>query len=498
MRQTLANRLVFVTSAIAVLGVLNSLSAYVFTLSVARSFRAVVRDNLTSIKAAEELEISLLEQGGLLSTYILSEGDPSWLDRRREAEPHFDHWLPRARASAHTPRENEILDGLEQVAATYRAKRTKAVLEFNRGQRNEAVSTLLHEVWPAYDRAYRLCEDFIAANEAYVEGSIRRTERYVSIALWCVLVGSLGSASFAVALLWLLVRRVIVPLRRMIADARLLVNDDSGETAEPVTDELRSVGSFVRALMADVAATRSTLADSRSRMLHAEKLASVGRLAASVAHEMRNPLSSMKLWLYSIRKTTRDQPTLDRKLRILSDEVDRLDGIVRNFLEFSRPANVKLQPHCIHEVLDKTLEIMQSWLEAKNIHVSLRFGADLPRVLADSEQLKQVFGNLLHNAAEAMPEGGTISISTNQETNAEGASIVVVRIKDTGHGIPDDVRGRLFEPFFTTKDEGTGLGLCIAAGVMARHGGQLVLESSTADGTTFAVRLPKLAESGDE
>ena len=107
MRQTLANRLVFVTSAIAVLGVLNSLSAYVFTLSVARSFRAVVRDNLTSIKAAEELEIALLEQGGLLSTYILSEGDPSWLDRRREAEPHFDHWLPRVCASAHTKRERD-------------------------------------------------------------------------------------------------------------------------------------------------------------------------------------------------------------------------------------------------------------------------------------------------------------------------------------------------------------------------------------------------------
>ncbi|MBM4093356.1 MAG: hypothetical protein FJ276_28690, partial [Planctomycetes bacterium] len=228
MRQTLTNTLVFVTSGIAVLALLNSLSAYFFALSVTRSFREVVRDNLTSIKAAEELEIALLEQGGLVSAYILSEGDPSWLERRRKAESHFDHWLPRARTSAHTPGESETLDRLEEVAAAYRAKRTKAVHEFDRGQRSEAVSTLLHEVWPDYDRAFQLCEDFIAANEVSVERSISRAERYLGIATWCALVGSLGTASLATALLWMLIRRVITPLRRMIADARLLLNNESG------------------------------------------------------------------------------------------------------------------------------------------------------------------------------------------------------------------------------------------------------------------------------
>ena len=123
-------------------------------------------------------------------------------------------------------------------------------------------------------------------------------------------------------LLWLLIRGVLIPLRRMVADARRLVGSDPGAAAEPVDDELRSVGVYFRALMADVAATRTTLAESRNRMLNAEKLASVGKLAASVAHEMRNPLSSMKMWLYSIRKTAGDEPALDRKLGILSDEID--------------------------------------------------------------------------------------------------------------------------------------------------------------------------------
>jgi signal transduction histidine kinase len=118
--------------------------------------------------------------------------------------------------------------------------------------------------------------------------------------------------------------------------------------------------------------------------------------------------------------------------------------------------------------------------------------------MADSEQLKQVFVNLLDNAAEAMPGGGEITIWSVAETDANRSASVVVRIQDSGHGIPDDVRSRLFEPFFTTKEQGTGLGLCIAANIMAEHRGQLVLEPPTAGGSTFAVRLPIAAEKTDE
>jgi len=291
-------------------------------------------------------------------------------------------------------------------------------------------------------------------------------------------------------LLWLLIRGVLIPIRRMVADADLFAGGDTGTVTEPEGDELRLVGRHFRALMTDVAKTRLTLAESRSRLLSAERLASVGKLAASVAHEMRNPLSSMKMWLYSIRKTTSSDPALDRKLGILSEEINRLESIVRNFLEFSRPPAVKLQPCSVLQVMEKTLEIVHPWLDTKNIRVLQDHAHDLPQVRADPEQLKQVFANLLDNAAAAMPGGGEISISSSAEADGAGCPWIAVRIRDTGPGIPDDVRARMFEPFFTTKDDGTGLGLCIAANIMVRHGGQLILESSTSRGTTFAVRVP--------
>ena len=181
---------------------------------------------------------------------------------------------------------------------------------------------------------------------------------------------------------------------------------------------------------------------------------------------------------------------MDRKFQIRSDEINRLERIVRNVLEFSRPPTLTLQPCSVVDVIGRVLEIATPALEAGNIRVAQSHASELPKVMADSEQLTQVFANLLGNAAEAMPGGGEISISSTAEADDRGSSGVVVRIRDQGQGVPEDVRVRLFEPFFTTKDEGTGLGLCIAANIMARHGGQLVLESSTPRGATFAVRIP--------
>ena len=482
------------------LGLLNGLTTLGFTRSVANCLRSAVSEDFPSVKAAEELGIALSDQRGLVSVYIIDEGNPSWLERLRRAEADFDTWLSCARASAYTSGENKILDELEKVYAEYGAKRKKSLLQFDRGERNEAVATLLHEVWPAYDKADHSCKDFIAVNERHVEAAAKRAEEYIAFAAWGVSIGSLGTAGLAVLLLWLVIQGVLIPLRRMLADARVIVDDPSGTAAKPkpADDELRLVGIYFRALMAKVADTRTTLAEARNRMLNAEKLASLGKLAASVAHEMRNPLSSMKMWLYSIRKAAGTEPTLDHKYQILSDEITRLENIVRNVLEFSRPPVLRLQPRCILQVIEKTLDLVRPWLETSNIRVVEHHLAGLPDVLADSEQLKQVLANLLNNAAEAMPEGGEIEISCTVEVDANGSSNVVVRIQDTGHGIPNDAQSRLFEPFFTTKDEGTGLGLCIAANIMARHGGRILLESSTSGGTTFAVWIPIAGERSDE
>lgn len=497
MHTNLATKFTVLAFSIAVLGFLNGLAALAFTRLTANSMRSAVIESIPRVRAAQELDAALLDQKGLVSAYIFPDGTPQLLELSRKAEAEFADRLPRAKTAVHTAEERAALDAIETAFAGFTIERNKAILQFNQGQRKEAVFTLVHEVWPAYDDADKLCAKLVQSNEAYVATSVKRAEGYVAIASWGVLIGSLGTALLAAFLAWQIVRRFIVPLRQMVTEARHVVGHDSAAASDLADDEIRSIGVYFRALMADVAEQRTTLEENRSRLLNMDKLASLGKLAASVAHEMRNPLSSMKMWLYSIRKAAGTEPSLDRKYQILSDEITRLENIVRNVLEFSKPFTLKLQPRCIIDVIDKTLEAVRPGLETKNIRLVQQHLAAVPQVMADADQLKQVFVILLDNAAAAMPEGGQLTISWTTEADRLQAANVVVRIRDTGVGIPEDVQSRLFEPFFTTKEEGTGLGLCIAANIMARHGGKLILESSTANGSTFAVRLPIAAENRD-
>lgn len=492
MRLTLGTKLVLAMSAIAALAIGTAVATLVFMHATVTALRSTA-ESLPVLKAAEEVQIALSDQKGLVAMYVLSEGNRPWLEKLSASKTAFDEWMAEARGSALTPDESQILDEIEVYFSDYDARREKAIVQFDRGQPKESVSTIADEVWPAYDRVYDGCEKLIDAADNRIRVATARAQKFSAVATWSVPLGSAIVAGLSVALMWLLVQRVFLPLRRMVTYVGLTVECAPDSSPALLDDEIRSVGSYFRALMADAAETRSALAESRSRLWNAEKLAAVGKLAASVAHEMRNPLSSMKMWLYSIRKTAAD-PALDHKYQILSDEINRLEGIVRNVLEFSRPPSPKPEPRCIRQVIDQTLEIVRPWLESKRIQVVQDHETGLPQVLADPEQLKQVFVNLLDNAAEAMPGGGEITISTARQRDAHGAPAVTVRVQDTGPGIPEEVQSRLFEPFFTTKDDGTGLGLCIAANILAAQAGQLTLESSSPGGTTFALRLPIAAE----
>jgi signal transduction histidine kinase len=256
-------------------------------------------------------------------------------------------------------------------------------------------------------------------------------------------------------------------------------------------NELRAVRDHLRFLMSNVTTARSDLEHSRSELTHAEeRLASVGKLAACVAHEIRNPLCAITLGLHSLREIVGTNPDAQLNFEIVSEEIARLDNIIKHFLEFSRPPRLRIQQQDVSTLLDKTLSLVRLPMTEKTIRLVCEQSATLPPILADAEQLKQVLINILKNATEATPEGGEVRLTTSEETAADGRAVVVIRIQDTGPGIPADVRERIFEPFFTTKQTGTGLGLCIAARVMAQHGGQLAVESSSDQGTVFAARIP--------
>jgi len=330
----------------------------------------------------------------------------------------------------------------------------------------------------------------MAANERYLDTSIDAGARRIRSATWLAAVFVTVTIAIGMGLVWLFFRGVVLPLRNITAEGRGAAGSTTSEAVGTQEDELQVVGVYLRALMSDVSSGRAVVEQTRRRLMSAEKLASVGKLAASVAHELRNPLTAIKMWLFSIQKTIGPDQELDRKFGTISEEIARMENVLRNFLEFSRPPALKLQPHDASVLLDSAMELIGHHIEGRNIRIIRQDTRPLPRVRADADQLKQVFINLLDNAAEVMADGGEIHLSAAVEGDAEGRTMVVVRIRDTGPGMPEDVRQRVFEPFYTTKEEGTGLGLCIAARIMARHGGRLVLESSTPQGTEFSVRMP--------
>lgn len=488
MRLPLATRI----SAIIIGVLLVAITSTAITIGSAFQFQemlnTVVKDNLESVQAAEELEIALLGQRGQVAFYILDDGNPKWLEELEEHRLDFADWRARAEAAARSDDERRILDELDVKQQAYMEKRREVIALYNAGRIEEAKRVLLNEKADLHKHSYQLCEDFLKVNAELVQGTSARINRQVGRST--VLVTALGVVTVGLSgtLLWLFFHGVIFPLRRMVEDARAAASRPPSENEDEAGDELRILGQSIRALATDVALTRSDLEQSRTQLASMDKLAAVGKLAASVAHEIRNPLTAMKMWLYSLRRATGPHPELQDKLRVIAEEIGRLENIVHYFLEFARPPQLKLAPCNVGRVLDETLQLLTHRLQEQRIQI-VGQQTQLPDVLLDREQLKQVFLNVINNALDVMPEGGQLEITT-LETELRECRMQKVLIGDTGPGMPADVQARVFEPFFTTKPQGTGLGNCIAAAIMTRHGGTLRLERSDERGTYWSLWLP--------
>ncbi|HET6439622.1 MAG TPA: ATP-binding protein [Anaeromyxobacter sp.] len=236
------------------------------------------------------------------------------------------------------------------------------------------------------------------------------------------------------------------------------------------------------------------------QMKERDRLAALGEMSAGLAHEIRNPLAAIKGAIQYLDPGK--LPEDDREfLEIMVDEVNRLNTVVTQFLDYSRPLRPAMAPTDVNEVLTRTFKLLQAQVPAQ-VTVSLELADWVPRVQADAEQLKQVFLNLALNAFQAMPRGGKLTVSSYTVRDElsfwrEGGrrnDLVEVRFRDTGPGIPDDARESIFVPFYTTKEKGTGLGLAICQRIIKAHQGTIAVHSSPGDGAEFVIALPGLRE----
>lgn len=249
-----------------------------------------------------------------------------------------------------------------------------------------------------------------------------------------------------------------------------------------------------------IAPLRTNLTESRAIIERQEKLASLGVFATGIAHEIRNPLTAIKVRLFSLKASHRPGTSDHEDLEVIENEIDRLERIVRDFLQFARPAEPNLQKMSAATLLRDAACLLSSDLAKRSVTLKLNLDNE-EAVRVDADKMKQVLINFIQNAADSMEAGGTITLRTRldkQTLHGHSIPVVVLDIADTGSGIPPEIQKRLFDPFFTTKESGTGLGLCIAARIVEKHGGVVDYQTQLNRGTTFSIVLPLASNDENE
>jgi signal transduction histidine kinase len=205
---------------------------------------------------------------------------------------------------------------------------------------------------------------------------------------------------------------------------------------------------------------------------------------------VRNPLTSVKMRLFSLQRSLDLDDVQSEDFDVISEEIRHIDTILSNFLEFSRRPKLKPQPTEIRSIITQALQLMKHRLESYGITITTDIGQNLSRLMLDQDQMKEVLINLLENACDAMNSGGTISISAKQGVVDPLGHVIVLTIADNGPGMSAELRDKIFQPFFSSKEEGTGLGLSIAKRIIEDHGGWISVTSKPDKGTSFTITLP--------
>jgi two-component system NtrC family sensor kinase len=346
--------------------------------------------------------------------------------------------------------------------------------------------------------------------------SLAKTDAQLAASTRSMLVYTAGAMLIVALLSWIFVWRVVgEPIKALKSGTERLSQGDLGyqlqvQSHDEVGDLANSFNGMslqLRSANEEIVAWARTLEDrvdqktrelkrAHDHMLHVEKMASIGKMAAVVAHEINNPLSGILTYAKLLRKwLDRGETEGDKHeeamqcLELIAVESRRCGDLVKNLLTFSRTAPMNVETTDLNAVMDRSVRLVQHQLELNGVQLQIDLANDLPRVQCDPAQIEQVVLALVMNAIDAMPRGGNLWLRTRMN---ESRDEVEIQVRDDGIGIPADILPQLFEPFLTTKESGhgVGLGLAISRGIIERHNGHIEVQSEAGKGTTFTITLP--------
>jgi len=450
---------------------------------------ALERDTLEALgqrlarsRTYAEVENAMFNQTQVVWRYV--GGDRAAKQEFPLSEQVVDYWLDRWTAGL-PPDELQHTQGVRELEGNIRAVAERVFRLYDAGQpaaasrlaRRELVERLQPALAEANREIYRQAREFSVQRAFAQVADIVERERRV---LWSVIFLALVAGLVAS---WLISRSLARPLHELRHAMAVVGGGDLDHVI--ASDSRDEIGDLARAF----ARMTENLRESRTRLVQSEKLASIGQMAAAVAHGLRNPLASLRAAAQLARHRV-DSPAARDQLDAIVEQVDRLDLRIAHLLEFSRPAPFHPLRESVRALVDDALAGFAERLRERRIAVAVGAPATLPDVSVDPMRLEQALSEVVANALDAMPDGGRLTFEVRPAAGAAGTGGVAIEIADSGRGIPAEIVSAVCEPFFTTRPEGTGLGLAIAKRYVEEAGGRLTIASVLGRGTTVTLWLP--------
>jgi signal transduction histidine kinase len=476
-----------------------------------------IRSNVLERRALEALGTSLGRNRTYaeLETAMFNQSEVIWRhltgfdpQARREFELSgqvVQYWFERWQTEL-GPGRDQLTESVLEIQRQFTAVGDSIIHLTDSGQREQAYKLATVEIrsrlQPALTALNR--QIYRRTRESSVQAAFGRVEQVVDSERQILVVIVSATLVLGLTLAWAMARSLVRPindLRRAMAvvgagdldhPVHATGHDEIGDLARSfagMTESLRQSRAELIRLNGELAAKVAQLEQAQSQLVQSEKLASIGEMAAAVAHGLRNPLSSLRASAQLVLQHPRS-PAADEQLQAILAEVDRLDRRISHLLTFSRPAAFRPGLERVEALVQAVLPAFAERLRQQEVSLVLELDPNLPEIRVDPMKLEQALVELIGNALDAMPDGGRLTLSTSAADGPEGQAGVVFAIADSGRGIPPETLREVGQPFFTTRPEGTGLGLATARRFIEQHGGRLDLESRVGVGTTVRIWLP--------
>lgn len=472
---------------------------------IEQSHQRVLDENVASIQAADDCSRSArrFEESWPAEIAALSTVRPLWKVTLEELN-HFGGILA---AASHTPAEQSAVGQLHGLIQELHATVNRILSEESREAfTSESLDRIGSTVRSIVQQIGTVTAELRSINQTILEATSARQKslnRQVFISrLVLMLVGPVVGVGLGLRLSRRLqdsVTQIAVTLGQSGADGTKLgkaTSRSDGLLSDGLLDDVQHQAEQMTAKLQNA---HDDVENVRSELVRSERLAAVGQLAAGVAHELRNPMTSVKLLLQHAARQPGTGGLNSGKLQLILEEIGRMESTIEGLLDFSRDRPLRRTHHDLAETLRRALNLIEGRARQQRVTLAVRHAAKPLMLDGDAERLHQVLVNLLINAIEAMPAGGGLSVGVTTRVNTlTGRQTVAIEVRDTGTGIPEQVMPRLFEPFATTKARGTGLGLAVSRRIVDQHEGRLVAANHVEGGAVFTVTLPLSAVDNTE